>query len=181
MDITFNCDKCGQNIVIDAAGAGQIVDCPKCGQPLEVPYKSKTLPQTKREAPNMDTAKQALVSMRTFVLSFVVVGVAGLLGAVLFYMTVVKPLQIQVQELTDTVNHNAETANRATTELRKALGSLTDTVNHNAEAANRATTELGDALDSLTRTVNRNADALDSLTRTVNRNAEIENYNNSLR
>ena len=41
MDITFNCDKCGQSIVIDEAGAGQLVDCPKCGKPLEVPYKSK--------------------------------------------------------------------------------------------------------------------------------------------
>ena len=41
MDITFNCDKCGQSLTIDEAGAGQLVDCPKCGTPLEVPYKSK--------------------------------------------------------------------------------------------------------------------------------------------
>ena len=37
MDITFNCDKCGQQIVIDEAGAGQLVDCPKCAQHLTVP------------------------------------------------------------------------------------------------------------------------------------------------
>ena len=37
MDISFNCEKCGQNIVIDETGAGQLVDCPKCGRPLEVP------------------------------------------------------------------------------------------------------------------------------------------------
>jgi DNA-directed RNA polymerase subunit RPC12/RpoP len=36
MDISFNCDKCGQGIVIDEAGAGRLVDCPKCGQPLTV-------------------------------------------------------------------------------------------------------------------------------------------------
>ncbi|MGA2220413.1 MAG: zinc ribbon domain-containing protein [Verrucomicrobiia bacterium] len=37
MDITFNCDKCGQRIAIDAAGAGMAMRCPKCGQSLSVP------------------------------------------------------------------------------------------------------------------------------------------------
>ncbi|HVM61679.1 MAG TPA: YbjQ family protein [Verrucomicrobiae bacterium] len=37
MDISFNCDKCGQHIVIDRAGAGQAVNCPKCGKSLTVP------------------------------------------------------------------------------------------------------------------------------------------------
>jgi len=37
MDIEFYCFKCGQHIVIDATGAGQAVNCPKCGQPLTVP------------------------------------------------------------------------------------------------------------------------------------------------
>ncbi len=37
MDITFNCDKCGQSIVIEEAGAGLLVQCPKCGQSLRVP------------------------------------------------------------------------------------------------------------------------------------------------
>jgi transcription elongation factor Elf1 len=32
MDITFSCDKCGQSIVIDEAGAGITVDCPNCRQ-----------------------------------------------------------------------------------------------------------------------------------------------------
>ena len=202
-DITFDCGWCGQSIVIDEAATGQLVDCPKCGKPLEVPYKSKPLDkapppspakppepqrqlekarrkaederaeqlrQTKREAPNMDTAKQGSVSTKTFVLSFIVVGVAVLISGVLFYMAVVKPLRIQVQELTDTVNHNAEAANLATRQLGDALDSLTHTVNRNAEA-----------LNSLTHTVNRNAEALDSLTDTVNRNAEIANLNNRLR
>jgi DNA-directed RNA polymerase subunit RPC12/RpoP len=39
MDITFNCDKCGQSLTIDEAGAGQLVDCPKCGTSLLVPDK----------------------------------------------------------------------------------------------------------------------------------------------
>jgi SPP1 gp7 family putative phage head morphogenesis protein len=37
MDIAFNCDKCGQHIVIDEAGAGMIVPCPTCGASLIVP------------------------------------------------------------------------------------------------------------------------------------------------
>src|ERR1039457_1552135 len=43
MDISFTCDNCGQNIVVDGAGAGQLVDCPKCGKTLEVPYKADAL------------------------------------------------------------------------------------------------------------------------------------------
>ena len=39
MDITFNCDKCGQNIEIDEAGAGITIDCPKCGSPVYVPSR----------------------------------------------------------------------------------------------------------------------------------------------
>ena len=122
----------------------------------------------------MDTAKQGSVSTKTFVLSLVVVGVAILISGALFHMAIVRPLQIQVQQLTDTVNHNAEVANRAVQELTdtvnrnaEALNSLTTTVNHNAEAANRATRQLGDVLDSLTDTVNHNA--------------EIANRNNLLR
>ncbi len=37
MDITFNCDKCGQRIVIDEAGAGMSVQCPSCGAEVMVP------------------------------------------------------------------------------------------------------------------------------------------------
>jgi hypothetical protein len=37
MDITFKCDACGQDILIDEAGAGLTVQCPNCGQSLIVP------------------------------------------------------------------------------------------------------------------------------------------------
>ena len=43
MDITFNCEKCGQPLTIDESGAGQLIDCPKCGIPVEVPQKPKPL------------------------------------------------------------------------------------------------------------------------------------------
>src|SRR5256885_713368 len=37
MDIQFECDKCGQHIVIDETGAGIKVQCPACRQELTVP------------------------------------------------------------------------------------------------------------------------------------------------
>ena len=37
MDISFDCERCGQHIVIDEAGAGQTVQCPACGANLTVP------------------------------------------------------------------------------------------------------------------------------------------------
>jgi len=37
MDISFNCTSCGTHIVIDEAGAGMSVQCPKCNQCLTVP------------------------------------------------------------------------------------------------------------------------------------------------
>ncbi len=43
MDIEFKCYHCGQPVVIDAAGAGQSVQCPKCGQLLTVP-KATAIP-----------------------------------------------------------------------------------------------------------------------------------------
>ncbi len=37
VDIKFNCTGCGTHIVIDEAGAGLSVQCPRCGQALTVP------------------------------------------------------------------------------------------------------------------------------------------------
>jgi DNA-directed RNA polymerase subunit RPC12/RpoP len=48
MDITFACDGCRQNIVIDEAAAGSVVDCPKCRARVLVPDKST--PTTPRRA-----------------------------------------------------------------------------------------------------------------------------------
>lgn len=44
VDITFNCDKCGQHIVIDESGAGAIVTCPSCQAPLQVPNRRSPAP-----------------------------------------------------------------------------------------------------------------------------------------
>ena len=45
MDISFNCEKCGQQIVIDASGAGNQVQCPKCSAALSVPSAAKQQPR----------------------------------------------------------------------------------------------------------------------------------------
>jgi phage FluMu protein Com len=37
MDITFNCEHCGQLLIIDGAVAGATVECPKCRNELTVP------------------------------------------------------------------------------------------------------------------------------------------------
>jgi DNA-directed RNA polymerase subunit M/transcription elongation factor TFIIS len=37
MDIAFDCPECGQHLVIDEAGAGLVVQCPKCGRDVRVP------------------------------------------------------------------------------------------------------------------------------------------------
>ncbi len=47
MDIEFDCDKCGQHIVIDGAGAGVSVPCPKCQAQLMVPQAE---PDSKNES-----------------------------------------------------------------------------------------------------------------------------------
>ena len=43
MDISFDCGKCGQHIVVDEAGAGLQVQCPKCGERLTVPSSQAEL------------------------------------------------------------------------------------------------------------------------------------------
>jgi predicted Zn finger-like uncharacterized protein len=40
VDIKFNCTSCGTHIVIDEAGAGMSVQCPRCNQALTVPTAS---------------------------------------------------------------------------------------------------------------------------------------------
>ena len=51
MDISFNCDKCGQPLAIDEAGAGQFVDCPKCSENLVVPSKSNSFATVNTPSP----------------------------------------------------------------------------------------------------------------------------------
>ena len=37
MDISFCCDKCKQDLLVDEAGTGTTMDCPKCGKPVYIP------------------------------------------------------------------------------------------------------------------------------------------------
>jgi type IV pilus assembly protein PilM len=38
-DISFTCDKCGQDILVDESAAGATVNCPSCGGQLVIPQK----------------------------------------------------------------------------------------------------------------------------------------------
>ena len=46
MDITFSCQACGQHLVIDAAGAGLVIECPKCGQDVSIPKLPEPQPSS---------------------------------------------------------------------------------------------------------------------------------------
>jgi len=48
MDISFTCDRCGKNLVIDDAAAGITIDCPECGKAVYVP---STTPPKPKEPP----------------------------------------------------------------------------------------------------------------------------------
>jgi DNA-directed RNA polymerase subunit RPC12/RpoP len=37
MDLVFNCPKCGQELEVDASGAGQEINCPACSQKILIP------------------------------------------------------------------------------------------------------------------------------------------------
>jgi predicted RNA-binding Zn-ribbon protein involved in translation (DUF1610 family) len=58
MDISFNCDKCGQSLTIDEAGGELLVSCPKCGESLQVPTRSVT---RKHGDPDAEQRNQAEV------------------------------------------------------------------------------------------------------------------------
>ncbi len=68
------------------------------------------------------------VSVRTFAGTIIVVAISLM---VVMYFTMVRPLQVQLDELTATVNHNAEVANRTTDTLARALAE-TDRIAQNA-------------------------------------------------
>ncbi len=37
MDIIFNCPKCEQELEVDSSGAGSEIECPSCGETIEIP------------------------------------------------------------------------------------------------------------------------------------------------
>jgi len=46
MDINFKCTNCGQDLTVDASGAGVQIDCPACSQSLLVPQPEAKAPAT---------------------------------------------------------------------------------------------------------------------------------------
>ena len=59
MDIIFNCDKCGQQLVVDEVAVGVTVECPNCGQELTVPSRDWSAP-SEATTPAPTTNRQTL-------------------------------------------------------------------------------------------------------------------------
>ena len=80
MDITFNCESCGQELVIDEAAAGVTVECPKCNQELTVPAPDWSAP-SEPPAP-APTTKSLVLALRVAGTIFAVVCIAHVLRVV---------------------------------------------------------------------------------------------------
>lgn len=63
MDIEFACDKCGQHLVIDEAGASCTVQCPRCNASLTVPSPLPPLPSKPVTARRVRTTSSELESL----------------------------------------------------------------------------------------------------------------------
>ncbi len=63
MDITFNCDKCGQQLEINESGGGTVIQCPKCAASVVVP--SKTTALTQPEVPRARTVELPPVALQS--------------------------------------------------------------------------------------------------------------------
>lgn len=44
-DILFECPHCGKSMAIESAGAGMMVNCAACGQPVQVPIPDAATPE----------------------------------------------------------------------------------------------------------------------------------------
>jgi uncharacterized Zn finger protein len=65
MDIAFGCTKCRQHMVIDEAGAGLLVACPKCGLVIQVPNLAATKPSPPAKPVNASRPdKERTVAMK---------------------------------------------------------------------------------------------------------------------
>ena len=63
MDITFNCERCGQHITIDESGVGVVVQCPTCGHSLVVPSPPPQTGSITPPSPKGATSREAGTSV----------------------------------------------------------------------------------------------------------------------
>jgi hypothetical protein len=67
MDITFSCENCGQELVVDESGAGTIVDCPRCGQNVWIPAASNPVGTASRKSPATSRASSWKPTTKTVI------------------------------------------------------------------------------------------------------------------
>lgn len=63
MEIIFNCPNCGQELSVDAEGAGSQIPCPTCGETITIPDKSaRDIPSQADESHAPRLAPSAMAS-----------------------------------------------------------------------------------------------------------------------
>lgn len=66
-DLLFDCPKCGNNLVVDARGAGLTVNCPDCGEPLLIPAPAAMSEPVDEHPENATDLQTALVESENHV------------------------------------------------------------------------------------------------------------------
>lgn len=65
MDIEFECGHCGQSLIVEDEGAGMTIDCPKCGEPVEIPGVAPTATEErKREGKESAPRRVPMISVK---------------------------------------------------------------------------------------------------------------------
>jgi hypothetical protein len=62
-DIVFHCPHCEKSLSIDPRGAGLVVACPDCGEPVEVPLESEEAPPVAQPTDAAPPSEQDFRSM----------------------------------------------------------------------------------------------------------------------
>lgn len=128
------CGNCGRQIgtLEQPYQWGDAVVCPECCSVLQGQEATNqpTHIARRRNAPPRG------VSLTTLIGLLLVTAAALYLAAVLPLQLRLVATQKKLDELSATVNHNAEAANRNTDHVAANLTSLTETVNYNARVAN---------------------------------------------
>ena len=99
--INFDCPECGHNLEVDEGGAGFIVKCPECDNPLKIP----PLPRQRRYRKYMFAGATLLT-------------IALLLGANLWLHTLAQKIKQRLQStesaLAQTIEHGISTGQSRT-------------------------------------------------------------------
>jgi DNA-directed RNA polymerase subunit M/transcription elongation factor TFIIS len=73
-DITFTCANCASALVVDAAAAGMILDCQRCGKPTSVPASrsgASSTPEAESKVADIQRRLKENESQRTEITGYI--------------------------------------------------------------------------------------------------------------